>query len=383
MGGTSANDAVATMNDANDAAPRRTAVEKRAHLEALDGMRGVAAAMVVVHHIAGLLHIRNLVPRGYLAVDFFFLLSGLVLTYAYGHRLRDGTLSVPRFAVLRVIRLYPMIVGGMVLGAAMAVFTFRYARPDLGDAAIAFVLGSLGLPTTFRSSLPPELFPLDGPLWSISFELLASAAFMLYARTHRMALLSGVTMVVGLLALFVLARVEHELSVGSRLGDWPWGLARVGFAFFAGVLLYRHRERLALVSPSVAAIVACAAFLFPRMSAHNVVVDLFAVVVVFPVAIASLSVARPTAFLARACRISGEISYPLYAIHYPFALALGTIAFLQQAPWTLRVGATFAASLALTVFGYAAFVLYDRPLRERLSRRRNAASLAASGRTPA
>src|ERR1700761_6004380 len=78
---------------------------------ALDGLRGVAAIAVMLHHFRPLTA-PWLFAHGYLAVDLFFLLSGFVIAHAYDARFRKG-LGVPAFLVIRLIRLWPMIAFGV------------------------------------------------------------------------------------------------------------------------------------------------------------------------------------------------------------------------------------------------------------------------------
>src|ERR1700712_1409072 len=81
----------------------------------LDALRGLAAIAVVGFHISQVKLEPVLVPYGYLAVDFFFVLSGAVVAHAYEKQLRAG-LSWQAFFVKRVIRLYPLALLGTALG---------------------------------------------------------------------------------------------------------------------------------------------------------------------------------------------------------------------------------------------------------------------------
>jgi len=76
---------------------------------ALDSLRGLAALLVVLHHIngAGYLLSLPLFRYGSLAVDFFFVLSGFVIAANYGERLTQG-FSIGRFMALRLGRVYPL-----------------------------------------------------------------------------------------------------------------------------------------------------------------------------------------------------------------------------------------------------------------------------------
>ena len=90
------------------------------HYEILDGLRGVAAIMVVWFHIFeayATSHLDQRINHGYLAVDFFFILSGFVIGYAYDDRW--GKMKITDFIKRRVIRLHPMVVVGALIGGVM------------------------------------------------------------------------------------------------------------------------------------------------------------------------------------------------------------------------------------------------------------------------
>ena len=100
------------------------------HYELLDGLRGVAALLVLVYHIfegfafAGATNgagsgIITTLNHGHIAVDFFFILSGFVISYAYDDRWTapgEKRLTLGNFFKRRLIRLHPMLVMGMFIG---------------------------------------------------------------------------------------------------------------------------------------------------------------------------------------------------------------------------------------------------------------------------
>ena len=94
------------------------------HYEILDGLRGVAAVMVVAFHLleahSGGNHLEQIINHGYLAVDFFFMLSGFVIGYAYDDRW--SRMSIGTFFKRRIIRLHPMVIVGSIVGAVFFYF---------------------------------------------------------------------------------------------------------------------------------------------------------------------------------------------------------------------------------------------------------------------
>src|SRR6478609_4707 len=93
--------------------------DTKSHYEILDGLRGIAAVTVVIFHILETFsdgdHAKLMINHGYLAVDFFFVLSGFVIGYAYDDRWNK--MSVGDFFKRRLIRLQPMVIIGMIIGA--------------------------------------------------------------------------------------------------------------------------------------------------------------------------------------------------------------------------------------------------------------------------
>src|ERR1700676_1910725 len=93
-------------------------LSERQHFATLDGLRGVAAIVVLASHCINVFGFSWLIPHAGQAVDFFFCLSGFVIGYSYEKRLL-GTMSFPEFVVVRIIRLYPLILVGLLLGSTV------------------------------------------------------------------------------------------------------------------------------------------------------------------------------------------------------------------------------------------------------------------------
>src|ERR1700730_18632705 len=138
--------------------------------EALDALRGVAALSVLAFHLGQVKLEPGLVPHGYLAVDFFFVLSGFVVAHAYEAALRDK-LTWRAFAVKRLIRLYPLALLGALAGTAVLLLKWRIFREKadpLSTILASSVLNAFLLPNLFGGvASKSELFPGNGPLWSL------------------------------------------------------------------------------------------------------------------------------------------------------------------------------------------------------------------------
>src|SRR6059058_2255738 len=153
--------------------------DSKRHYKTLDGLRGVAAVTVVVFHIfetfSGGDHTRQIINHGYLAVDFFFVLSGFVIGYAYDDRW--GKMSLGEFFKRRLIRLHPMIIIGMLIGAVTFYFQDSSAFPmihhvPLGKLLLVMLIGCTLIPVGQSLDIRGwgEMHPLDGPAWTLFFE---------------------------------------------------------------------------------------------------------------------------------------------------------------------------------------------------------------------
>lgn len=337
----------------------------------LDGLRGLAALLVVFHHehLAGILG----APAGaYLAVDLFFLMSGFVIAYAYEARLANG-LSALEFMRLRLIRLYPLYGLGTLIGLGVAIAFWRLSafHPTSPAELVRAVFGAVVLSPTFSADPTVMTFPLNGPAWSLFFELFAN---LLYAVVGVKLSNRALTWVCGVCAAAMawLVLRGNDLNVGYQTLSFVWGLPRVCLSFFGGVLLYRlHASgRLPRLTASPLWALAVAMFLLgsPFVSKPAA---LAAVVVGFPaVLLLAICSAEPPRGLAGPMRVVGEASYPLYAIHGP--LVVGLMYASRFWGWDLpsvrlQVGVALPFTLAI-----AALVLsraYDQPVRRWLAGR--------------
>lgn len=314
----------------------------------LDAMRGAAAILVVLFH-SGDVALR-VVPGGYLAVDFFFALSGLVIAKAYEQRLRDG-LSLGRFMTDRLIRLWPMFILGVSF--ALVKDLARIVVHDPGALSLSDLLRALGA-EVFMMPSPvngKDLFPLNGPAWSLFFELLINVAFALFMfKTRRVWLLP----IVAVGAALVIA---STLGAGNTNVGWSWqtspgGLGRVTFAFTVGVIIHRLgvaqpvRRSWFMALPIVAL---GALMMLPITGSWRVPFDLTVALLVSPALLILGGRWQVPDRLERACEVLGDLSYPLYAIHFPLLFVAGFLAHKLHLPVGLWIS-TFM--IALVTFAY-------------------------------
>lgn len=342
-------------------------------LASLDGLRGLAALAVVLFHVCiplGLIA----APNGYLAVDFFFLLSGYVLAHVYEARLRAGRIGPWAFMRRRLARLYPLVAIGVLMG--VGVTAARYAPMIRGQRAMEFfgtaAANLLVLPLgrlSFAGDHP--LFAANAPIWSLFWELAANAVYGAAAPFLGPKSLAAV-IAVSALALAASAVAYGSLQAGAEAGSFAAGPARVGFSFFAGVALrrlppWRPLQRLG-AAPLLAAGLLALVMLAP-MLIDSRLLDPLAVVVLFP-AILMLALQRePAGGLRRLALAAGDLSYPVYVTHFPIMQLF--LAFVAPAkPAGLLLALIIAGELgAILAVALVVLLFYDRPVRAWLRRR--------------
>jgi peptidoglycan/LPS O-acetylase OafA/YrhL len=327
----------------------------------LDGLRGIAAIGVLARHASGFFPI---IPHfeTYLAVDFFFVLSGFVLAHSYGERLRSEIGPI-RFLILRLIRLYPLYILAVIV-AVLVPNRFSFAE-------IAFAIFLLPALTSNRL-----LFPLNGPSWSIFFEIVANLFYAAISR-YRAATKIFVAICAMSAALLVAGVVFDGLGFGQHEGAmdagflWsslPAGFIRVGYSFFAGLLVYDlyRRNWLKFEVPPVVLILVLALILMvhPKGDVLQSAFDLIAALAGFPILVWVGANCSPSPAAARIYSFLGFISYPIYILQLPLVRA----AYTSLDPKLLPPVTTTVTSLCIMIV--IAFVVaryFDAPLRRMLS----------------
>jgi len=363
-------------------------VEPKRHFEILDGLRGVAALTVVAFHVLetynGDNRFNQIINHGYLAVDFFFLLSGFVVAYAYDDRW--GKMTQWDFYKRRLTRLQPMVIMGSIIGAALFYFQACGAFPLIAVTPVWKMLLFMVIGFTLIPVLPSmdirgwqEMHPLDGPAWSLFFEYIANILYAVIVRKFSKTVLA---VFVALCACLLL----HYLVMGPKgdvIGGWSVdpvqlniGFTRLLYPFFAGVLLFRMgtliRIKWAFALCSLLIIVFLSV---PRIGggAHlwmNGLYESFVIIIIFPL-IVSIGAGGSIngKFALKTCRFLGALSYPLYITHYPLIylyIAWVTKNKVPMGPGLLGGLVLFITAISIA---YACLKLYDEPVRNWLKER--------------
>ena len=360
----------------------------KSHYPILDGLRGVAAVMVVIFHTfeayADDNRFTQKINHGYLAVDFFFLLSGFVVAYAYDDRW--GNMTQWDFYKRRLIRLQPMVIMGNLIGAALFYFQSCPMFNLVGSTPVWKMLIVMLVGFTLLPLLPSmdirgwkEMHPLDGPAWSLFFEYVANLLYALGLRK-----LSNRWL--GLLVFLSACLLVHLAVLGPRgdvVGGWTVdreqlhiGFARMFYPFFAGMLLMRTGKRIHTGQAFLVCSVLLIAILsFPRLGGPeqlwmNGLYESFCIILLFPVIVAMGAGAGVTGRVSsRLCQLLGDISYPLYITHYPLIYVYTAWVTRDKIP--ASYGAPMGVFLLFSslLIAYACLKLYDEPLRAWLTRR--------------
>lgn len=374
--------------------------DTKAHYDLLDGLRGVAALMVIWYHIfegfafaevsnsagSGMIETFN---HGYLAVDFFFILSGFVIGYAYDDRL-GKSMTMKNFFKRRLIRLHPMVIMGAVLGAV----TFCLqgcVQWDGTHVAISMVMLSLLCTMFFIPALPGvgyevrgngEMFPLNGPCWSLFFEYIGNILYALFIRRLSNKALTVLVVLLGIaLASFAIFNVSGygSIGVGWTLDsvNFLGGSLRMLFPFSLGMLLSRNFKPVKIKGAFwICTLILIALFSVPYLEGTeqfcaNGVYEAFCVIIVFPILVWLGASGTTTDKKSTAiCKFLGDISYPVYVIHYPI-MYLFYAWLIKKELYTL--GETWQVALFVyvlsVVLAYLCLKLYDEPVRKYLAKR--------------
>ncbi|MBE1162013.1 acyltransferase family protein [Dyella acidiphila] len=360
------------------------------HYLILDGLRGVASLIVVMFHICEAYSpehpLTQLINHGYLAVDFFFLLSGFVIAYAYDDRWH--TLTIREFFKRRLIRLQPMVVMGMSIGAALFYFQAGAAFPLIAHTPVWLMLAVmllgytlLPLPMSLDIRGWGEMHPLDGPAWSLFFEYIANILYALGLRK----LPNWALWVLVTLAAAFLVQLAVFGKQGDVIGGWSIdaeqlhiGFARLLFPFLAGMLLMRLGMRVpirgAFALCSVLLIVALA---LPRFGGAdrlwlNGLYESACVILVFPAIVAIGAGAQLQQGLStRIAKWFGDLSYPLYITHYPliYIYTQWVSSHNQTTPAAHVMAVGVMVLIASIAMAYACLKFYDEPVRRWLAGR--------------
>lgn len=351
----------------------REILQTRQHFLILDGLRGIAALAVVVFHFMEWVYTdysKNFIGHGFLAVDFFFCLSGFVIAYAYDSRI--AAMGKKAFFISRLIRLHPLVIFGSVIGLIAFLsdpFSTGQAGYSPGKIALIFLASILLVPYPAMPERAFNLFSFNAPSWSLFWEYIANIFYAIFLhKTSR-----NVLLVLAAIAAVTLGLVSHR--AGNLLGGWAgenfWdGGARVAYSFLAGMIVYRFQwiipNRLGFIA--LAALLSLA-FTMPLLS-WNWLMEWLVVVLYFPLMVSLGAGSSLKESIKPVCRFSGNLSYPLYMSHY-WALWIFGHYLAEKKPGLPELAYLIpTGTLFLVLFAWIVMKVYDTPVRKWLTARR-------------
>jgi peptidoglycan/LPS O-acetylase OafA/YrhL len=364
---------------------KTNSLSTKPHYAILDGLRGVAALMVVAFHLCephATSHQDQIINHGYLAVDFFFLLSGFVIGYAYDDRWEKMTTG--NFFKRRLVRLQPMVVMGSIIGAIFYYFQSSGIFPPIAQTPVWQMLLIMLIGCTMLP-IPPsmdirgwaETYPLNGPAWSLFFEYVVNIFYALGARKLSKTILS---ILVGLSAA---ALIHLAVNQGDVIGGWSLdaeqlriGFCRVMFPFFGGLLLFRITKlrniKNAFIWSSLLTIIVLAA---PRIGTKehlwmNGLYDSLSIILIFPLIIfIGASGEIQSSAGKKICKFLGDISYPIYITHYPLIYTYTAWVTDKKMPLKDAYPIAILVFVSAIAIAYACLKWYDEPVRAWLNKK--------------
>ena len=351
--------------------------ETQKRYDVLDGLRGVAAVGVLIYHFGTRLGAPVLVSHGYLAVDFFFILSGFVIAHSYTNKF--PLLSWRSFVAIRAKRLLPLSIVGVFMGTGYLLLRWK-VQPALSDDIAqlfsASALNAILIPKFWLAkATKDELFPANGVLWSLCLEMIVTliwaAAFVRSRIIFYIALAT-----IGAITLSISVKIHGNADIGWGWGTFIGGAGRAVFGFFTGIVLWHLRLRL-LGGPTVAWASMLALIAVLCAPVYDWRFDVVSITVLFPIIIL-FSATSEIIWGKFVFKFLGELSYPLYAVHLPFLMAFSGLMksllpghHLNYWCYLLVIPILYIAQL----FG----THYDVPVRAWLNRRNKPPQLTTAG----
>ena len=342
----------------------------RRHFAVLDGLRGIGALVIVVFHIAVPLGFDSLTLHTAPAVEYFFCLSGFVIGYAYERKLLTAT-TFSSFAAARLMRLYPLIFFGTLLGFAVYIAKAHMAgtTPFSPTAMKALVLELFMIPNPLQVGMGwTEVQPFNPPAWTLFFEFLAYFLYAAFVRYLTKPVLISL-MIVGAVLVVAQSYLLDGVDGGNYWSNLPFGFTRMFFPFLCGLFLYRRRAKnptcgiaSEFLGPTLFVI-----FIFLRFcpvpAPWDWIYEALIVLLAYPVMINLGARGEPGPTATAIYLFMGRLSFPVYILHYPLVRVFSNYARSLNIS-DGRVWPLMAIELILIiVFAYAVLKLFDEPVR--------------------
>ena len=379
-----------------------TYLASKPRYEILDGLRGVAAVLVVAYHLFETYFSggpNQPINHGYLAVDFFFVLSGFVIGYAYDDRWNK--MSTWAFFKRRLIRLHPMVIFGTLFGAVMFYFGSSPSFPLIGNTpwymvvlVMLWCFTMIPLPSTMDIRGWAETNPLNGPAWSLQWEYLANILYALVVRRFSKLALGICVAVFACLTIILCLNIDVTGFLAERnwasytvVGGWSTtpdqlqvGLTRLLYPFFCGLFISRMNWFIKVKGGfwwcSLMVVILLG---MPWLGLGtegdsrwtNGLYEAFCIIVCFPLIVSIGAGSSVRGSKSEAInKFLGDISFPIYITHYPLIyMQMSWAERHKDAPLGQHIFVAVSIFILAIALAYAALKLYDLPVREWLKKK--------------
>lgn len=290
----------------------------------LDGLRGIAAIIITLYHF--FMHTElALFPQGFVAVDLFFCLSGFVISHAYQEKILARQLNFKGLVKLRLIRLYPMYLVGILAGAALLLALMLNDLSRVSFSTLGLMTGFNLLFLPYFPSVPVnygaisnlEAFPLNTPFWSLPFEMLLSILLFFLVKLPR----NDQRVFMG---FAVFAFLVAGGPSGGTQPTFFLGFGRALLPFLIGMTLYKHRDvitaklpRMSFTPVLLLTIIGFGPFL--TLAPFHSLLFYYAFTLIISPLLLCLGFnchVEHSEKLKRCNEYLGQLSYPLYCIHF-------------------------------------------------------------------
>lgn len=312
-----------------------------ARLPGLEALRGMAALCILLLHTRAVFGGEPVFGKGYLAVEFFLMLSGFLMAYAQEARMAKGFAPLA-FMAKRYKRLWPT----MALGSAIGLPRLFLRATDIAQFIGMGLANLLLIPVSFQR----ELFPLNIPAWTIFYELIANLLHVLIFRHLKLwAICLGIGLLVPVMVL--IGQSWGSFDVGARPESMLAGLPRILFVYLIGIALGRWwRDRPPIPVPPLLALPAMPAVLAGGwwLGLNGWWFDFGFAVLICPLMIAGgLRLIR----WQRAAGLFGQLSFPLFAVQMPILQGTQMLGFGYWTGGLTALGGGILAAVLTQQFG--------------------------------
>ena len=371
------------------------------HFILLDGLRGIASIIVLLYHLLEAYYLGSInqpLKHGYMAVDFFYVLSGFVISYSYDDRWEKMTFK--DFIKRRLIRLHPMVIFSTFLGTLLFYFQSSETFNLINETSLLKLLlvmlwcfTLIPLPTKFDIRGWKETNPLNSPIWTLQWEYFGNIFYALIIRRLNIFFLCILTFFSSILIILITFNIDLLHIFNDRsdylkytiLGGWcllkghiQIGLSRLLYSLSIGILISRKKMLIKLKYGFFFSFFFLVLLLFmpwvgnDKILWTNGLYETIVILVLFPliVSIAAGSEINKDSFLFKINKFLGDISYPLYMVHYP-------LIYLQYSwvdnhkniklSWEIHFFVAFNVFFMAILIAYSSLKLYDEPIRKWLS----------------